>query len=648
VAVWVLILAVPKTRALLYYQLGIQAHGDDPMSPSVQEIQSIQSLSKKYPDDAKVQAYLIQIAPSYPKDKLRKYDNLIERFPNAIWLIQDRLRQSTSGKFKTPNGSYAIEDNANRTPLQSQNWLSPSEIKQTLKIVLLGEKEDPQNSFYNWIEAMCWYGLQENSKALDAFQRGSRKHFYDDGTLQDVKNRLYVQRLLIPVLVEDREMALSAEFFPHYANMRNFTRAAIWQGGMQEKAGNHQRALEIYEAQMRMSSVMYKDSKWIIGKLVARALLQVTWDSLTRVKPSDEKIYQSNNKKDINALFVTQAQRFADYANAHGRADLANQAISIANNIVQDPLTVEQYPTAYIFLLQRKLNSIGLLKWSGTELLKVLLIAIGMWLCIFPLSYLLNRGLRTNSKFNFTSIKPLDVVLSTTFVLLCVVTGVIFVLSRINDRSDLYSAMFSSEFLSNSEPFTMFTILTTWIPWVTFALIFICSFLPCCWKMRKSTFVVEQTAPRQSNPATRISLVIGKVLLALLFIALQITWITWISYLNFLTRSPLLDFCIYATIPLPAILFFILLWYWKRPQTPRMLFATPTFWLYCTTMLQQSLGLLVLVCTLSYGLTVFASLPFRAQATTIFEQFLTVGEVTVLSEAIQRDKAQNPDANAVE
>lgn len=642
VAVWVLILVMPKTRALLYSQLGIvRIYGDDPMFPSAEGVHSIQLLAEKYPDDAKIQALLVQVASKDPKARLRNYDNLLRRFPNAIWLIQDRVRESTWGGFKVPNGSYAVDNVGKRTYLKEQNWLTAAEIRQTLKIVLLGEKQDPENSFYNWIEAMCWYGLNDDAKALDAFQRGSRKSFYDDGTLQDVKNRLYVQQLMMPMIVEDRWLAMASELFPHYAHMRDFTRAALWQGGMEEKAGNHQRALDIYEAQMRLSAIMFKDSKFIIGKLVARAMIQLTWLSLTRKRPGDEVIYKSTNQQAKEALFLNQAQRFADYANSHGRADLASQAISIANNIIHDPITDEDYPTAYTFLLQSKFNSIGLFKWSGTEFLKVLLIGIGIWICLFPMSYFLNKGLRSNSKFNLISIKPLDIVLSCTFVLLCVITGIALVLSKINDKNDLYSAMFSPEFVLNNDPYTMFKFLTTWIPWVTFALFFVCSFLPVCWKMRKYTF---NDVKADTNPSklTHILMRCVKILPWIALLAFQAVWtMTILDKLFYADRSTLSDYSYYLTIPVPIILFLVLRWYLQRPQTPRLVFSAPLFWLCFLTMLQRSLTLWILICSLSYGLTTVASLPLRHQANILFGEFLNVGEVKVLQEVIRQDKTKN-------
>jgi len=640
-AVWALILAAPKTRTLLYSQLGISQVGSgDLTSPSTQEIRAIRLLAKRYPNDAKVQALLIQDASTNPKERLRKYDNLIERFPNTLWLIQDRLRQSTSGKFKVPTGSYAIENNGTRTYLQSKNWLSPAEIRQTLKIVFLGEKQDPQNTFYNWIEAMCWYGLNDNSKALDAFQRGSRKNFYDDGTFQDIKNRLYVYHLIRPVLVEDRWLAMASELFPHYARMRNFTRAAVWQGGMQEKEGNHQRALDIYGAQLQLSATMFRNSKTSIGKLVARAMIDLTWLSLTRKMPGDEAIYESANQQAKEALWLNQAQRFADYANSHGRADLANQAISIANDIIHDPLISEGYPTAYTFLVQSKCNSIGLLKWTGTELLKVLLIGIAVWICIFPLFYLLNKALLSNSKFSLISIKPFDIVLSTMFVLLCVITGVVFVLSKISDKNDLYTAMFSPQFVFNSDPITMFNFLTTWIPWVAFVLLFVCSFLPICWKLRKYTFHDMDLGITPSKFIT-FAMRFIKVLSWIVLLAFQVVWTMLIlDKLFYVDRFSLLDYSLYLTIPVPIILFFILRWYLLRPQTPRIVFSAPLFWLCFLTMLQQSLTLWILICSLSYGLTTLVSLPLRHQANGLFDKFLNVGEVKVLEELIQHDRSQ--------
>ena len=643
VAVWVLILAVPKTRALLFSQLGIGISNSREANltfPSSQQMKSLQSLAQNHPNDAKIQTLLIQTSSKSPQDRLAKYDELIKRFPDATWLIKDRLRDSTGGGFKMPSGAYGVFKNGQRDYIQSQNWLTIPELKETLQIISLGEKRDPKNSFYNWIEAMCWYGLSDNTKALDALQRGSRKPMYDDGALQDIKNRLYVQQLMMPVLIEDRWLAFSSELFSHYARMRDVARVASWQGGMQEKAGNNKRALEIYGAQERLSSTMFKDSKQVIGKLVASAMLQITWTSLTRKKPGDNAILSSGDRNKRNALFLNRAQEFADYANSHGRVDLAKQTMSTMNSIVRSPYTSDFSIDSYDLLVLTKLRPIGLLKWIGIELLHIILIGMALLACIFPLFILLKKGSTPTWKNKRISVSFFDVIISTSFVLLCVLSGVVFIFSRISDKNDLYLSMFTSQFVSNNAPYTMFSILTTWIPSVTFALIFICSLLPSSWKMRKISSESKDTV---SSKHTKALTRFGNLLLWLAILTFQVIWGIGLSNELMNNRSSFTDYVIYALVFMPIILFLILRWYLQRPGTPRIIFSTPTFWLCFTSFLQQSLALLVLTCSLAYGVTNVMSLYPRHEATLVFDRFLDVGEVAVLQEAFTKDKSQHPN-----
>ncbi|MEO6906917.1 MAG: hypothetical protein ABI210_03410 [Abditibacteriaceae bacterium] len=667
VAVWVLILAIPRTRSLLYAQLlraysptkDVQAFPADFTFPSDSQRPALETLAKKYPNDAMLLAVIAETSPidrssvnlSF-SDRLPKLDALIERFPDDSWLLQYRGRQSLSGGFTNPPGSYVGNSDGERTSLEgTTNWLTPAQMQQTLRMMHLAETRDPQNSFYNWVEAKCWYGLGNSDKALDALQRGSCKTSYDDGSLQGVNARLHVQALLKLPLMEDRWRAVESQIMPQYARMREVTRVVEWQGAMQEKAGNHQRALDIYGAQMRLSTLMLHDSKMLIGRLVAQAMLAMTWQSLTRAKPSDEQTENHGTKKESGTLYIAEAQRFADYANTHGRADLGNQAFATARSIVDDPLYFPQFREGYSFMPRSTVKSLGLLKWSGMVLLEVVLTSVAVWFCLLLILALLEKTVLSKSKMQQVPLKQLGTWSCILFVLICTVVGTAILLSEISDKSNLYSLMISPRFwfsdrvTDNTE---YLGYLTTWIPWASLALLLAYCILPACWKMRKCAFTLKDF--RSAKWADSFLALIGKVLtlwLPLLFI--EALWTIFIMAQSMVGTYPtFVQFCSFLTTPLPLFLFLVYLYRTQRRPTSPPQFSATAYWISALRMIRNSLALLIVICSVAYCATSFASLPLRNQANASLDRYVKMGEVDFLRQALEQDKAEYTDADTTE
>ena len=659
VTVWILILVIPRTRLLLKAQLSrdISPPTDewdfdtDFSFPSPTEIPALRALVQKYPNDPKVQsvfAQCLQINRSTsPQDRLRKLDALIQRFPNDIALIQTRARQSTNGGFHYPSGSYTTGFDGKRSYMHGQNWLSTAQLKQTLKIMHLGEMKEPNNSFYNWVEAACWYGLDENDKALEALQSGSRKTSYEDGSLQNTKARLYVQSLMKQPLLEDRFKVVASEILPQYARVRATTRAAIWQGAMQERAGNHARALDIYGAQLRMSALMLRNSKLPIGRLVARAMLDITWLAQERKKLSDEEIDYMKDTPKTAALFLNHAQRFADYANAHGRGDLAQESLSVARSVIADPLYGNHYRAGYTFLSRYQLQQLGSLKWTGIFLLRFTIISIIFGICLALLLALFDRLATERTAARQIPLRYSNTIICAIFILFCAGAFVGIYLSQIPQKDILYLLMMAPE---SSEMIiqvggidSALNFVLGWVPWMSLILLFMYCLLPSWWKMRKSTF------GGRKGLADSILVILGKIPLTFLLLVLQTILVFWIlSLVSKVTDSALVEYCIFITIPIPCILFLFYLWRKEHQQTSPPQFSAAAYWIYSFRMLRNSLALLIVVCSLVYGATSFASLPLRNQANASLDRYLKVGPVDFLRQALEQNKAEYTEANTTE
>jgi hypothetical protein len=529
-----------------------------------------------------------------------------------------------------------------------KDWLSPEQRKQTIRIAQLGERIDPNNSFYNWVEAICWYDLGENEKALDAFQRGSLKTNYNDGSLQDTRNRLYVQQLIIPPILEDRWLAVAGQLFPQYAIMRHANQIAIWQGAMQERAGNNQRALEIYGAQLRLSQAMLKDTDNSIGWFVARAMIWNTWTSFKRHRLREKERFAREDDAGKKVLFRQRAQRFADYAQTYGRSDLAKQALSTAKSITSNPLYGHKlFENFFLFLPISNLKTLGLLKWSGAMFLELILAAIVFWGFIAALIWFVEKVILAKANVPQISPKPAGSILCVIFVLICVIGGTAILLAKVWSSIDLFEIMFFPQDVQNMQGSgVLLESLQRWIPWVSFGILFFYCLLPACWKMRKSTFGSDDS--RSTKFADSFLVLMGKVLLGAPLLVFQAVWAPWVLS-QFISgkNATLILFFLYLTIPLPLILFLIFLWWTGRTQATSPRFFAGTYWVYALKLMRNSLALLIVVCSLAYGATSFASLPLRHQANASLDRFVKVGEVEFLRETMQQDKKQHSQSDVV-
>jgi hypothetical protein len=652
VAVWVVIFAVPQTRALFHSQIWrTNIWGITKIFKPFDENKAIVRLAKKYPDDPRIQASLVQNATintssstEYHLYRMHEYDKLINRFPKTTWLITNRLRES-AGKFRSVKGAYFIVDNSTKRYLNSKNWMSDEEIKQTLKIAQLGEKRDPNNSFCNWIEAMCWYGLNDSANALNALQRGSHKIAFDDGILQNIKNQLYVQQLSTYPLLEDRWMIYVSPILLHLNILQEINQNAIWQGAMAEKSGNHQKALEIYGAQIRLNAVMLENSTSTINRLVAQAMLVPSWIAFNRRKAlGANKSYGLGlmNSPEKRTVLLRIAHSFADYASAHYRTDLAVQTVNIAHAIVDDHGLSGRSADDLLPISLIQLSQIGFLKWIGMELLTTIFIGIVFTLCVLPVNSLLKNIEQSNTVLNHTSPKIFDISLGIIFIVICIATSAIFVLARIPDNTDLFLSLFPNQLIQDEQGAShLFYILNTWLPWSIFILLSVWCFLAAFWRARKSAFA-QINALLNNSPANKILLIVGRGIFWLIALIFQAWWTEWLV-MQPAGKFPLINHFFFLAIPVPLILFLILNWYLQRSQTTRGVFSSERYWLLFATWLQRSLALLILICTLAYGVTSWASLPLRHNANITLDHVLKVGEVAALREALAKDKSQHSD-----
>jgi hypothetical protein len=240
-----------------------------------------------------------------------------------------------------------------------------------------------------------------------------------------------------------------------------------------------------------------------------------------------------------------------------------------------------------------------------------------------------------NQQINFV-----NVIAGALFTLCIFASLLTFALSQ--GVSSYYYANFSLDFASARMDYI--NILRGYIRmyywWIPFAACYIYCSISTLWKCRKSTFVNETQKAliisigleKLEEISKRISIA-HQVIWWLVVALLELFWFAWIVTTNIS----------YILIPLTLILSAVIWWFAKNIHLPAPTLFTGTYWLLFATWLQRSLALLILICTLAYGVTSWASLPLRHNANITLDHILKVGEVTALQEALAKDKPQHPN-----
>jgi len=178
--IWIIIFAVPplRSRLQLVWRGGPQTSFT--VIPSSYPENFWPALATQNPQSAALQFMSINTRESsFMKTAsmadLAKIDQLIQENPQTKWLPAIRLMMTLSS-FKTdrlggelsdpdfPDNLKAGKPSPEISSTVKQNF-SNSDLAAALKICALGEKREPQNSYYNWIESCLYWMSWQDDKA---------------------------------------------------------------------------------------------------------------------------------------------------------------------------------------------------------------------------------------------------------------------------------------------------------------------------------------------------------------------------------------------------------------------------------------------------------------------------------------------------
>ncbi|MBV9470092.1 MAG: hypothetical protein JOZ57_12720 [Abitibacteriaceae bacterium] len=266
-----------------------------------------------------------------------------------------------------------------------QSIYTAADLEQALAIAQQGQRLEPDNSFFDWIIAECLFGLERDNEALEVLHQAAQKPHFDAHVKDDVQAAIAAHQRVRPLLEEEKLFILAAELLPHYAQHRHTARLALSAAIQKERAGNHQRALEIYYDIARLGAVMGKEDYTVIGSLVGIALESAAWAGKARqLTPAQtpDGAETANGKDNRQANTKLLATRFAQYATLHGRSDIAAETMREAEaaNRVQQIVKEINFNEGFFGVPLHSFKIIFNLFWGSKLLLTQLLLNLALWL----------------------------------------------------------------------------------------------------------------------------------------------------------------------------------------------------------------------------------------------------------------------------
>ena len=292
--IWIIILAAPplRSRLMLMWRGGPQTAFT--VVPSGYPKNFWPTLAKQNSQSLALQFMSINTQESpflktASMADLTKIDQLIQKNPQAEWLPAIRLMMTISsfqtnrvgGELSDPSFPDNLKNgipSPEISPTVKRNF-SDSDLYASLKICKLGEKREPQNSYYNWIESCLYWMSWQDDKARQALCEGAAKSGWNNH-LKEFYTAVvqgYQQAMHRPLLAQEKIWIINAPpLFSAQARYREFGRIITWSAIKDRRAGNNARALQTLSDTHHLMYLASRGSTYFINSLVASAIMAIT------------------------------------------------------------------------------------------------------------------------------------------------------------------------------------------------------------------------------------------------------------------------------------------------------------------------------------------------------------------------------------
>lgn len=635
--VWGAVLLTPTLRYVLQSQIQPQ-----PMLNWDNGI-DIARVAAEHPNDSRVLAAKIEIEAARKIRKLREgddgtsyvylphaydeisgqykaisraYDELIKKFPQDAWLLQNRLRNTQDVHIslekrqspKSPGAIYPIPP-------------SRDELLQGLKIAEQGAQLEPQNSFFDWMRAVFLFALKRDNEALVALQEGSKKTGFDDGILRNLNNKIAVWQMQEPLFWEERFRVMYSEILPHLSLLNKTNRIALGYAKEAERKGNHARALELYEAQWKLGRTIVRQASLVITAMVGQRIVAGSWQGTGNLPTGKLQTMRMHKL----------AERFAAYARRHQRMDLAREAEQDAVKLELDHRFDDFGEQFFQLPSGQDARAIYRWKWFGKIFLCALLYCGLTWFALLCLHWLATRFRKVKVSSDKNGASASGDIAAVLFVLpaFVIALGAVWHFVNLQTFQDL-------ALLGNIDPHTValehadlrhqLMRFERWLPSVPVFLALLYCTITAIWRGRKRSN--EEFAPQAGSGIAAVIFVFT-LFATLLFIFQQLRLMEQLS----LSREAVMSWLpLYAPVlGVVAFLLYLLIrfgksWWRGLSRSLTRLQFSP--------LLPNTLVLLSVILSVGYLMTSLASLPLRHEADQQLDILLRRGQVAML-----RDRA---------
>lgn len=323
-----MILAIlPATRWIITNQFGYIASRKSTVPFAAIHYDKI---AAEYPDNYSIQlAYAVRdiyLKNTFLDDKsdnddrsgrVDRLETLVRKFPDNpsayAALISIKLLQINAERPDIVLSANETNGNSN------YSQPNPEVVDELLRDTSAGERLNPDNAFFPYINAYVLFAARKDEMALNALHRASLKHHFNNYGIDVATGSMLVLDKSLGAVSGIAHMNASP-FFVGFARIRSVARIGLYKAIIQEQKGNTEKGYAIRKDIFRLASLMRAESKTAIEVLVSNAVSSIAMD-----RPGGEPRLKRDYKVSNDEFIRMKEQRFYDYLSKIGhREDIDN------------------------------------------------------------------------------------------------------------------------------------------------------------------------------------------------------------------------------------------------------------------------------------------------------------------------------------
>ncbi len=251
------------------------------------------------PIDANLPASLVfpgRMAADAREERIRRVELLRQRYPEDAFLIATaiKLRLATfqseriSGELSDPRRrEKGFVRHASPERRKEKTNFSPADFEKVIALCRLGQKLEPDNGYFDWMESLFLFHSWRDEEALKALETVGRKSYFDD--YSGAEKLAEVNALSLAWgrsrLYEEKTGAFSWNELAQRSRHRELARIISWEAIKAQRRGDRVQAVRIVTALARASGRWRDYSSDDAGASTAILIEEIGWHSLTYDMP---------------------------------------------------------------------------------------------------------------------------------------------------------------------------------------------------------------------------------------------------------------------------------------------------------------------------------------------------------------------------